>query len=192
MTSTAAKMTDIQICDTVTSALGRKFAKLLPPLTVHTRTPMISPFGLSLFPGEKAASVQRASLDLRCTDPEVLEIFQKLDAWAPGEIAKHSERIMGKKMTLEQCQAAYRPCLRCKEGFVPLLHAKVSLDGGPNSTTFWDEQKQRREAPDDFRHLPMLLHLSVPHLWLSGGMVGLVVNITSAQVVEHAAEQCPF
>ena len=192
-----AKMTEgLFIADTVSTGLGRKFAKLLPePLTIQTQTPMASPFGLSTFPGDKgsAMSAQRVSLDLRCTDPATLAIFQEIDEWAPGEFAKHSERIFGKKMSLEQVQASSRPCLRCKQGFVPLLHTKITLDG-PNSTSFWDQQKQKCDPPDDFRHTSVLLKLVVPHLWISAGTCGFVVNATSCQLQpqQPVNEECPF
>ena len=195
--SNIAKMTDgLTIADTISTGLGRKFAKLLPQaLTIQTQIPMASPFGRT-FPGDKgaAAGAQRVSLDLRCTCPTTLAIFQEIDAWAVAELAKNSERIFGKKMSLEQVQAAYRPCLRRKEGFAPLLHTKMTLDAGPNATSFWDEQKQRRLPPDDFRNVSLLLKLSVPHLWLSAGTCGFVVNVTSYQIMPQVPEieECPF
>ena len=179
--------------DTVSTALGRKFSKLVPqPLMLPTKTPLFSPFGLSRYPGDKSA---RVSLDLRCTDDETLELFREIDAWAPVELAAHSERIFGKKLSLEQVQAAYRPCLRQKEGFLPLLHTKVTLDDGPNATTFWDEQKQKCDPPEDFRNVSALVKLSVPHLWISNcNSFGFVVNVVSMQLQKQqpVIVKCPF
>jgi len=191
-----AKMTTdgLMIADTVSTGLGRKFARLQPgPLTLSTQTPMVAPFGLSTFPGDKGP-VTRASLDLRCTDAAALKMFEDLDAWAPKELAENSERIFGKRMSLSQVEAAYRPCLRRKEGYAPLLHTKVTLEG-QNSTSFWDEQKQKTPPPEDFKNASMLVNLSVPHLWLSGGACGWVINATSCQLLPQPppeAEQCPF
>ena len=183
----------LMIADTVSTGLGRKFARLQPgPLTLSTQSPMVAPFGLSTFPGDKGP-VNRASLDLRCTDAATLAVFEELDAWAIKELAENSERIFGKKMTLSQVEASYRPCLRRKEGYAPLLHAKVTLEG-PNATTFWDQQKQRTSPPEEFKNASMLLNLSAPHLWLSGGACGWVINATSCQLIptEPILEVCPF
>jgi len=180
----------IMLADVVSTGLGRKFSKVVPNLHIQSTVPMASPFGASAFPG---ASAQRLSLDLRCADPKVRSLFERLDAWAPGELAENSERIFGKKMSLEQVLAGYKPCLRCKEGFVALLHTKVTFDG-PNGTTFWDHQKYKCPPPSDLKNCAMLVRITVPHLWISSGSFGFVCNLESCQLVPEEApvQECPF
>ena len=87
-----------------------------------------------------------------------------------------------------------KPCLREKDSgpsiFPPLLHTKISL-GGDEPTMFWDELKQRREAPelDDksaWRNSPALFRFSVPQLWIMAGQCGFLVNITDCKIFPAA------
>lgn len=184
--------TKFSIADTIANSHGRKSAKVLPqPLLHQTTLPQGTPFGPSTF--EKGGSSSRLTLDIRCDDPECLAFFTKLDEWAPQYLAEHSERILGKQMSLEQVRSSYRPCLRAKEGYVPLLHCKITTEG-PHATRFWDENKELGKPPADWRDARMIFKVSVPHLWLSGGLCGFVINVLDCQVVDQGAPPpvCPF
>ena len=165
---------------------------------MYKRQPQGTPFGPSTF--DKAgptalASSARLSLDIRCEDKETEAFFTELDAFAPKYLAEHSERIFGKRMSLEQVTNCYRPCLRKREGYAPLLHTKVSLEG-PYATHFWDENKDARDPPANWRDARMLFQLSIPHLWFSGGLCGFVINILDCQIMSEdggrAPPVCPF
>jgi hypothetical protein len=121
----------------------------------------------------------------------VARTSKAIDEWAPGYIAENSERILGKRLTLQQAKLCYRPCLRVKEGYEPLLHCKLTTSG-PQATAFWDSFKKQCDPPDNWRDARMLLKLCVPHLRLSGGLCGFVINALDCQVVDNVPPPCPF
>ena len=117
--SNVAKMTDgLTIADTVSTGLGRKFAKLLPSLTIQTQTPMASPFGLSTFPGDKgaASTVQRASLDLRCACEKTLAAFQSIARrMGPGRISEEFGEDIWEK-NVPRASASGLPAMPAAQG----------------------------------------------------------------------------
>ena len=182
---------EYSVADVHTNSQGRKFAQLLPAFVHQTTTPTLAPFGTSNF--DKSASASRLTLDIN-VDSDTAAAFAALDAWAVPYLAQNSERLFGTAMSNEQIAAMYRPCLRRKEGYSPLLHCKVTAEGHPHATRWWSESKGERGPPANWRDEEMLFRLSAPHLWLSSGMCGFVVNVVDAQIFEVPPRPrvCPF
>ncbi len=86
--------------------------------------------------------------------------------------------------------------MKRKEGYAPLLKAKISTE--PGAAHFWDESGVEGKPPDDWRHARMHFRLHLSHMWIMNGTFGLVVNATDAKVVSEggrgaqAAWACPF
>ena len=82
---------------------------------------------------DKSMVTPRVSVDIRLDSEHTLAYFDALDEWAVTYLA-NSERIFNKALSMEQIKANYRPCVKRKEPYAPLLKAKVS----PDSAHFWD------------------------------------------------------
>ena len=136
------------------------------------------------------------NLDVRLDNADALTFFDELDSWAVQYIADNAERIFKRAMTREQVTAGYHPCVRRKDGYDPLLHAKISTDG-LSAIHCWDTDGAARELPSEWRRTRLQLRFHVTGLWIMGSGFGLVVNATDMQVVSElldpAAERvCPF
>ena len=109
-------------------------------------------------------------------------------------ITGHSERLFKKAMTTEQVVAGYHPCVRCKEGYAPLLHTKVNTEGA-SAICFWDAEGAVRLPPTEWKGTRLQLKFRVSHLWIMGPSFGLVINTTDAKVLREEApaqRMCPF
>ena len=98
-----------------------------------------------------------------------------------------SERIFCKTLSLEQIRASYRPCVKRREGYAPLLTAKISTEHG--AMRFRGEQGVERRPPDDWRSARMYFRLHVSHLWIMNGGFGLIINVADAKVVSEGIRE---
>ena len=94
-----------------------------------------TPFAPSSFDEEKG---NKQNLDLNC-DGEYLKFFTKLDAWAVEYISLHSVRLLGNNLPIEKVLELYKPCVRRRGSFNPLLRTKITLDGLA-LTRYWDSE----------------------------------------------------
>ena len=186
----------MKLLDVYTSSMGRKLAQLKQDggedVFYGCTSPLIAPFGPSNF-DKNGTVAQRLSLDIRIDNDLMVTYFKGLDAWAVPYLTEHSQRIFGRQMSLEQVSAIYRPCLRQKEGYDPLLHTKVTMDG-EKATLFWDTKRQERAPPTYWRNARALYKLNIAFLWLSGGLCGFTINVVDCQVVSEQPDgrECPF
>jgi len=195
----------MELADLYTSKLGRKSARLRTkdtsePIVFHTKKLMIAPFGPSLGFDKKTGDTRRLTLAIRCDDMSTLSFFEALDHWAKSYLTENSERVLGRKMTAEQIEATYKPCLRVSDKREPLLHAKITF-GGEEPTRFWDEYKQRRDPPEltasAWQQSPAQFRFHVPQLWIMAGQCGLLVNVTDCKIFPNdervvKAVECPL
>ena len=187
-----------QLADVVTSARGSKTARILAcdgSANVVYRASdngLCAPFGPGNF--DKSADATRMNFEVRLDDEHDLSYFDQLDAWALVYITGHSERLFKKVMTTEQVVAGYHPCVRRKEGYVPLLHTKVNTEGS-SAICFWDADGVARSQPTEWAHTRLQLRFRVSHLWIMGPSFGLVINSIDAKVLSEGApaqRTCPF
>jgi len=188
------------LADIFVSARGSKSARL----TTHDGLDVIheppcaltAPFGPSSFDKDPAAT--RMSFDIRCPE-EAQDFFQNLDAWAVEYLAEHSERLFKKKLSPEQVAVGYVSCLKTKEGYEPLIRAKINTEG-KKAICYWTPDGKERGPPESWRGVRMMLKLHVSHLWIMGTQFGLAINALDAQVLEQEEEDataatrrsCPF
>ena len=190
----------LQLADVYTTSRGSKTCRLRGADggdVVYTSSAdggLAAPFGMSSF--DKSSAVTRMGLDIRLDCEHTLAYFDAIDEWAVSYLAANSERIFNKPLSIEQVRAGYHPCVKRKEGYAPLLKAKISTE--PGAAHFWDENGVERRPPDDWRNTRMHFRLHLSHMWIMNGTFGLVVNATDAKVVSEggrgaqAAWACPF
>ena len=143
------------------------------------------PFEPSTF--DKDPQATRLNLVLECT-PQVQEAFQHFDEWLTEYLAEHSERILKKRLTVEQVKANYSSAVRVSDkGYAATLKVKMDT-AGKNEVCLWhnlcSRPKPQTEAPSRWRDYRVRPRLHISHLWIMGSTFGPVVRITDALLEE--------
>ncbi len=140
-----------QLSDLVTSARGSKTSRLRASdwagVVYSTATNgLVAPFGPGSY--DKSTLATRVNLEAGLDDEDVLAFFEGLKERAVRYIAENAERICKRSMTPEQVASGDHPCARRKDGYAPLLHAKVSTEE-PRVLRYWDAAGAMREPPSE-------------------------------------------
>jgi len=142
------------------------------------------PFEPSTF--DKDPNATRLNLILETT-PQVQEAFQQFDEWLIQYLAEHSERILKKRLTVEQVRANYSSPIRTSDKYPATLKVKMHT-AGTNEVCLWhnlcSRPKPQTEAPARWRDYRVSPRLHVCHLWIMGSTFGPVVRITDALLDE--------
>ena len=179
----------LQLADVYTTSRGSKTCRLRGADgsdVVYTSSAdggLAAPFGMSSF--DKSSAVTRMCLDIRLDCERTLAYFGAIDEWAVSYLAANSDRIFNKTLSMEQTRAGCHPCVKRKEGYAPLLKAKISAE--PGTSHFCDESGVERRPPDDWRNARMQFRLRLSHVWIMNGAFGLVINVTDAKVISECA-----
>jgi len=178
------------------SARGGKSARLktqdCSPVMFKTTKALQCPFGPGNY--DKNAPTARMNLNVRLDDGEALSFFKELDEWAIKYITANSERLLGWAMTEVQVSVKYHSLVKQREGFEPMLHAKINTEE-PHALRYWDKEGALRSAPKDWRQARLQLQFHVSHLWIMATGFGLTCNVLDAQVESEESEcnwTCPF
>lgn len=178
---------NLSLCDVFTTKHGAKIATIKSgegPCIYTGDEYLRVVFEPSSF--DKDPNSQRLNLILETT-PQVLESFQKLDEWLIGYIAEHSERILKRKLSVEQVRANYASPIKLSEkGYPATLKTKMDLAPGKHAIACWSceshERGKSREPPELWREYKVRPCLHVTHLWLMGQSMGPLVRITDAML----------
>jgi hypothetical protein len=147
-----------------------------------------TPFAPSSF-GEESRNKQ--NLDLRC-DGDYLKFFTKLDTWAVDYITLNSIRLLGASLPIESVLEIYKPCVRKRTSFNPLLRTKITLDG-LTPTRYWDTEKKSRLAPNCWQTTVFKTRLRVGYLYITSNSIGFALDCTDIQVCQELSiPECPF
>lgn len=129
---------------------------------------------------DKDPTSQRLNLVLETT-PSVLEAFQTLDEWLIKYIAEHSERLLKKRLSVEQVRGNYTSCLKTSEKYPATLKTKIDLGSGKHSVACWSRDA-RRDPPEYWGEYKVSPRLHITHLWIMGNSFGPVVRVTDAML----------
>ncbi len=86
-------------------------------------------------------------------------------------LTENLDRLCGWAMSEAQVSAKYHSCLKCKEGFEPMLHSKISTEE-PHALRYWDTAGAPRQDPKDWRRTRLQLRFHVSHLWIMTSGLG--------------------
>ena len=182
------------VADPWVSAWGTNTCRIFTvdgaPVVIQTTEPTRTPWGPSAF--DKSVEVTRLSLDVRAT-PELLALFEQIDAWVIDYATASSERILGKAKSREEVIAAYHSCARRSEKYPATLRTKVNATGACQMRC-WDDHGAPQEEPADWRGVSFNLRAHLSHLWLMGKEFGAVVLTTDVSLLpEHTSteRECP-
>ena len=190
--ATAIDLAALTFGSLVTSAKGAKSA----PLTVGaSAAPVVwAPAGfrpIAFEPkpyvgGEQSSS--RVNLVLRAGDLE--SDLRALDAWAIRAATGVSQELFGKAMTAEQVAERYTPILRVSDKYAATFRLKINL-AGRGAARLWDDDGNRREAPEAWTECAARPLIVVRGLWLMGRDFGLLAEASDVQLLEQPLA-CPF
>ena len=156
------------------------------------RTPLVSPFGLSLFDPD---SKGRHNFDIALDDPELLAYFVALDERNVQEAIRNKETWFKPGTGEAQIRTMYYPLVQRDEKhgkYAPQLRIKVNIDPGDRQVnvtrTSEDFSQYWRLTPDDLRakFLRVFANIDVSCVWFQKMQFGMTllltdVNILSAQ-----------
>jgi hypothetical protein len=149
-----------------------------------------TPFTPSSFNEGKA---NKLNLDIRCSD-EYLDFFSQLDCWAVEYIADNYLRLCGRQLSLNMVKQMYRPCIKKKGNFDPLLRAKITSEG-LQRTRYWALDKSSRLKPDCWQATVFKLQVRISDLYVTNDALGLALDCTDVQVCKEftpVPDVCPF
>jgi len=154
------------------------------------RTPLVSPFGLSLFDPD---SKGRHNFDIALEDPELLAFFTALDARNVKEAIRNKETWFKPGVDDGQIASMYYPLVQRDEKqqgkFPPQLRIKVNIDPGDrqvNVTRTSDDFSQYwRMTPDDLRakFLRVFVNIDVSCVWFQKMQFGMTLLLTDVNIL---------
>ena len=130
----------------------------------------------------------RVNLVLQPTAEQEADL-RSLDEWCLATVAKQSEQLFGKALTVEQLAPCYQPCLKTSEKYPPNLRVKVNLSG-TNATRYWNAVGRKTIAPDTWVGNAIKPRIRIKALWFMAKQFGIVMELTDAQILE-AEVKCP-
>ena len=119
----------------------------------------------------------RKDLVINITE-EMRKDLARLDAMLIVYISEHSERLLKKRLSLEQVRAAYTPCVRTAKDYPPSIKTKVELGEGKYAVACWDECGESIAIPCPWRDFVIKPRIVVSNLWMFSGKFGPVLRTT--------------
>ena len=104
----------------------------------------------------------------------------RIDAMLIVYISEHSERLLKKRLSLEQVRAAYSPCVRTAKDYPSSIKTKVDLGEGKYAVACWDEAGESIALPHSWREFVIKPRIVVSNLWMFGGKFGPLLRMTDA------------
>jgi len=149
-------------------------------------TPLWQP---SAFKSVSGDSTGRLSLCLS-GDESVMNEAQELDTWAVDYATLHSERLFGKVLSRDSVSDRYNGIFKKADKYPPFLKIKIGSDR--NAPSYWDVDKQKREAPEDFTTCSLNCRVRLVGFWYMNTSFGLTCQLMDALVTAETSVSCPF
>ena len=143
----------------------------------------------SAFKSVSGDSTGRLSLCLSGNDA-VMNEAQELDTWAVDYATQHSERLFGKTLTKDQVTDRYNGVFKKADKYQPFIKIKIGSDR--NAPSYWDVEKQKREAPEDFTTCSLNCRIRLVGFWYMNTSFGLTCQLMDAMVTAESSVSCPF
>ena len=113
------------------------------------------------------SATSRKDLVINITE-DMRKELTRLDAMLIVYISEHSERLLKKRLTLEQVRAAYSPCVRTAKDYPPSIKTKVELGDGKYVVACWDDCGESIGIPSPWRDFLIKPRIVVSNLWIFG------------------------
>ena len=185
----------MQLCPLQTGPRGNKSCALLTSdgRPVSCKLPSTTtPFNAGVY-GD--APTTRLNLDLVVEDPAYEEFLNIIDEFVVEAISKNSQDYFKTKKTPEEVKAAFKSSIKVthRDGgatYRPLVRTKINV-AGPGCVRVWDENKNLRALPEDWRKCSIEPILVCKGVYFLQGILGITYQIDDCIVHEHG-DECPF
>ncbi len=126
----------------------------------------------------------------------VLEQLKDLDTWAIEYVAKHSERLLGKRLTQAEVGMRYTSVLKDsgQRDREPTMKCKMNLRG-PKQVNLWDDDNDLRGVPENWKGRTVNTQLRLNTMWINAKNFGFTLDAIHLKVLDRVeAEEvtCPF
>ena len=185
----------MQLCAPITGPRGNRSCALLTsdgkPVTCKL-PPTTTPFNAGVY-GDAPST--RLNLDLVCDDPAYQKFLNAVDEFVLQTICKNSSDYFKSKKTPEEVRAAFKRSIKTieREGgptYAPLVRTKINV-AGQGCVTVWDENKQSRALPEDWRKCSIQPILIAKSVYFLQGILGVTYQIDDC-IVHEKSDECPF
>ena len=132
----------------------------------------------------------RVNLDLILTE-ELQAFGEAIDKFVPKALVEHSSALFKKEMTEEQIRAIYKPVICEHEKIAPTLRCKINIPGAPTPIRCYDQDKQPRDPPSDWRQCALDCMITVGKVWFMSGKCGVSLEIKDV-LISNDESACPF
>jgi hypothetical protein len=186
MAKTRIDLSQLSVADPVVSGRGAKSAKIG---YLWAPGPMRVIFEPSAFNNEAANRV-----NLCFAADGAAQELDDLDSWVVNYVEKHSERLLGKKLTVGEVQNRYQPCLKRSDRYASSFKVKLTLEG-PGRTMLWDADRQPCGSPQSWRQTQVTPLLKLKGLWFMSRDFGCLWEATDLMLHTPAVSAplaCPF
>ena len=183
----------LAIGDVVTSSKGAKSAPITSDGAPATCT--MPPMRVAFEPSANGDS-EATRLATRVTvvfrpEAETIAELELLDEWVLGVASQQAQRLFGKPKTVEQLRETYTPIVKAFDRYPSVFKAKINLKP-PAPVKIWDDQRQPREAPAQWRDCLIAPRIRLRSIYFMGGQWGCVLECTDVMVSEEETVECPF
>ena len=136
----------------------------------------------------------RWNLDIACSD-ELRDFLYKLDEFIIGQLAKDSELYFKKKTSEQEIRTHFKPSVTKheKDGVVysDTVRCKINMSG-PKAVRCWTPEKNKREAPEDWRTCTIRAVIIPKSIYfMAGNNTGITFEIHDC-ILNQMDDSCPF
>ena len=163
-----------QLQDQTITANGGMVCYLPQPEHYTASEPSRAPFGPKSY---NDVPSQRQTLDLSITGA-AWKYMTNLDNWTVEYVHKNCERLLKRKLSLEQVRELYRPLVTQKDTFPPLMRAKINTSG-LRACRYWKNQETCDEP--NWKACSVTPRYKFRGLWVMGSQFGWSVDIADMQ-----------
>ena len=134
-------------------------------------------------------SATRVAISFMST-PEVDADVLQLESYVLGVLATNPQKYFGQELTITQLKERFVSAIKTSDKGYKSLRAKMNFTGR-GAVTCWDEQKAKREPPEDWTACSVKPRLQIKGLWIMSREFGLLLEMDAAMIEEFSVA-CPF
>ena len=198
MTASMEIVKGLSSLDVSINTKGQKTAAILrngQPATWTFASPAIPLFQPSTYQAVVTSSTSETSQKLTLclnVQPDVLAEAEAIDAWGIQYAFNNSDRLFGKKLTLEQVMDRYSPIVKKTEKYPPYLKVKLADRNDRHAPSYWGmDDKKKREAPQNWQKRSLQCHCRLVGFWIMSTSFGISVQLCDA-LVDDTESVCPL
>ena len=125
---------------------------------------------------------------------ETRQQLEELDQYIISYVADHSEQFFGKKLSLDEVQGRYNPCLKPNDKWEPTMKVKMNISG-PGPVRVWNAEDVKCQPPSTWKGKTLSVIVRLKSIYFMAKAFGCVLDATDIRCADQAEEpedECPF